>query len=137
MSKCGSCKNDLCNFGGCIAGKSYRPSNGTEGMMFTDEYCDKCIHDNPEKGKYCKILSASLMYEKKEEGYPKEWVYDSQGYPTCKAYVNWNWGTDGDPDDPDNPLAPPPPPDPNQLSIFPLYPTEKDFEPAKKVALKI
>lgn len=62
-----------------------------------------------------------------EPEYPKEWIYDALGHPTCTKYVNWNWGTDGDPDDPDNPKAPPPPPDPRQLNIFPLYPTEKNF----------
>lgn len=111
----------------CVCENSYRPSNGTEGMMFTSEFCDHCIHDNSEKGKYCKLLTASLCFEPYDPGYPIEWKYDALGHPTCTAYVNWNWGEDGDPDDEDNPKAPPPPPDPRQLNLFPMYPTETDF----------
>lgn len=113
----------------CRAKDLYRPSNGTEGMQFMSEFCDHCIHENHEKGKFCKIVGMTMALDPFEEGYPTEWKYDALGHPTCTAYVNWNWDTDGDPDDPDNPKAPPPPPDPNQLHLFPLYPNEGTFAP--------
>lgn len=113
--------------GTCRMKHSYRPSNGTEGMIFTSEYCDHCIHENSEKGKHCKIYTATLFFAPYEPEYPIEWRYNSLGHPTCTAYVNWNWGENGDPDDPDNPWAPTPPPDIRQLDLFPLYPTELAF----------
>ena len=27
------------------AGEKFIPSNGTEGMIFTDSFCEKCIHE--------------------------------------------------------------------------------------------
>ncbi len=29
-------------------GKPYQPSNGTEGMYFTDKYCMNCLHCYPD-----------------------------------------------------------------------------------------
>lgn len=98
--------------------KSYRPSNGTEGMWFTDEYCMNCINcdPDPEGEKQCEILMRSMMYSVKDPEYPKEWIYDENDEPKCTSHVKWDWGTDGDPDDPDNPKAPIPD-DPNQLCL--------------------
>ena len=113
------------------AGKPYRPSNGIEGMIFEDHFCSQCIHQNPdpEKEKNCEIAMRAFCFDMGEKDYPSEWKYDPLGNPTCTAFVNWNWGEDGDPDDPDNPKAPPPPPDPMQLNLFPLYPTELTLVP--------
>lgn len=92
-----------------LAGKPYMPSNGTEGMMFCDEFCDQCIHQHPDPGKspQCDdILLQSLIGKQ-----PKEWVYDSEGRPTCTAFKKWDWGSEGDWIEPE----PPEPEDPNQL----------------------
>lgn len=107
-------------------GEPYRPSNGTEGMMFEDEFCAHCIHQsqNPDIEKNCEISMRACCFDLKDEQYPREWQYNALGHPCCTAFVNWDWGNDGDPDDPENPKAPPPPPDPRQLNLFPLYPTE-------------
>lgn len=104
------------------AGEPYRPSNGTEEMWFDDEFCNHCIHQNPDPDahKNCEISCRAFCYNIDDEEYPREWQYDSMGQPTCTAFVNWNWGEDGDPDDPENPKAPPPPTDPRQLNLFPL-----------------
>ena len=63
------------------AGKSYRPSNGTEGDLFMAEFCDRC-----SKCKGCEIIGAAMLFEKDHEEYPKEWVYDAEGCPTCTAF---------------------------------------------------
>lgn len=112
----------------CAAQNSYIPSNGTEGMGFTENFCEQCIHQNPDPNspKQCELLLASLFYYPTDPEFPKEWIY-KDGKPTCTKFVKWDWGNDGDPDDRDNPKAPPPPPDPNQLDMFPLYPDEKNF----------
>lgn len=124
------------------AGEKYEPSNGTEGMWFTEEFCEQCIHEKfchtqNENDKTCDILTSAMVFSTKDPEYPREWIYDSLGHPTCTAHVSWDWGNDGDPDDPDNPKAPPPPPDPNQMDMFPLYPDEKDFEPRQVIAEEI
>lgn len=71
--------------------KSYRPANGTEGMVFMEIYCERCERDaryretdDGEDG--CPIVAASMLYDIGEEGYPKEWVYGADGRPTCTAF---------------------------------------------------
>jgi len=93
-----------------FAGQPYMPSNGTEGMNFTGNFCDNCIHQHPDPDKkpQCEdILLKSLCGDQ-----PKEWIYDSEGSPTCTAFVDWNWGND---DDGWNDPPEPEPDDPNQL----------------------
>lgn len=109
-------------------GSPYRPSTGTEGMDFEYEFCQHCIHQNPDPNskKQCDILFRAFWYNIGEEKYPREWQYlNDQGI--CTAFTKWDWGN-GDPDDPDNPLAPTPPPPPNQLNLFPLYPNELTYK---------
>ena len=100
--------------------RKYRPSNGTEGMGFIGLFCDNCINENPhpDNKPKCGILSASMLYDLRDEKYPCEWCYGEDDKPTCTAFVKWDWGNDGDPNDPDNPKAPVPE-DPNQL-CFPF-----------------
>jgi len=72
--------------------RPYRPSNGTEGMAFTDAFCDRCERDaryrktdNPEYA--CKILSATLIHDIGDKDYPKEWIQDDDGSnPRCTAF---------------------------------------------------
>jgi len=56
--------------------KQYYPSNGTEGMIFTSEWCDLCY-----KEKQCTILTNSMLGKQ-----PKQWIYDKEGNPTCTSY---------------------------------------------------
>lgn len=72
-------------------GKPYRPSNGTEGMIFTDAYCDRCEKDalyrESNDGKDgCPLLANSMLYEVGEEGYPTEWKFGEDRTPTCTAF---------------------------------------------------
>jgi len=76
--------------------KSYRPSNGSEGMAFQAEFCDRCVKDGfriteqPEDG--CAILKNALLLDIEEEGYPKEWIENDDGTnPRCTAFKE---GTD-------------------------------------------
>lgn len=100
----------------------YRPSNGTEGMIFTDHYCDHCIHEKfshtqKEGDKKCDILTATMLYDTNDKEYPKEWCYIDDT-PTCTNWKKWDWGMDdgGNWNDPDTP-KPSPSDDPNQLLI--------------------
>lgn len=63
------------------AGKPYRPSNGTEGEMFQCHFCYQCKHDD-----HCHIALNAMCYRIDEPEYPKEWVFDADGRPTCTAF---------------------------------------------------
>ena len=57
-----------------VATKPYRPSNGTEGVMFMAEQCETCARDS-EDG--CPIHLASVANLPTEPEYPAEWVVDA------------------------------------------------------------
>lgn len=99
--------------------KKYRPSNGTEGMRFTEHFCDRCKnqHPDPNSSKQCMILCKTMCYDLNDKEYPEEWTYDEEGFPTCTAWNKWDWGRDDD----GNWIEPPEmqPDDPNQL-CFPF-----------------
>lgn len=113
------------------AGKSFTPSNGTEGMIFCGAFCDRCIHEKfthtqNHADKQCEILNASLLYDFGTDKYPKEWVYNEEGWPVCTAWVKWDWnkGDDGNWNDPPEPQ----PDDPMQLCLpFATEEIEKHF----------
>lgn len=71
------------------AGKPYRPSNGTCGDMFMEEFCYRCKKEdfNEETGEGgCNILLSTMCYEIGDPEYPKEWMYNAEGCPTCTAF---------------------------------------------------
>ena len=55
----------------------YRPSNGTEGMIFMERWCDRC-----SKASGCEIPSRTMIYRLlcrfrdvvSDDEYPSEWV---------------------------------------------------------------
>lgn len=95
--------------------KKYRPSNGTEGEIFMNNYCDHCIHEKWSHtqchgDKQCDILSTAFITGE----YVPEWIYNENGKPTCTAYQYWNWGNDNDGwNEPEEPI----PVSPNQLCL--------------------
>ena len=69
----------------------YRPPNGTEGMCFIERWCSECKRDeafqrDPDNNDGCPILAATLAYDVTDPKYPKEWIYGTDGYPTCTAF---------------------------------------------------
>lgn len=60
----------------------YRPSNGTEGMVFEAHFCDRCARD---AGQDCPIHTAALVFDIGEPEYPAEWV-EGEGGPACTAF---------------------------------------------------
>ncbi len=103
-------------------GKPFRPSNGTEGDIFCDNYCFQCIHerwahfmDEDNEEDKCEIYSRMMLFDIKDPEYPAELIYMNKK-PTCTNYVHWDWGNDRDG------RNEPPKPDsvgPNQL-MFPF-----------------
>lgn len=71
-------------------GSPYRPSNGTEGMIFEEKFCNRCklqADDTlAEDRGYCEILTNSMLYEIGDPEYPKEWVYNDEGWGRCTAF---------------------------------------------------
>ena len=63
--------------------KRYRPSNGTEGMIFAAQFCDRCVHDINED---CAIFARSLAFGVDHPEYPVEWIEDDRG-PLCTAFL--------------------------------------------------
>jgi len=97
--------------------KPYRPSNGTEGMIFMEHFCFECIHEKfshtqNQADLKCEIMTNSMIYDLDESGYPKEWIRNEREEPLCTEWKHWDWGNDRD-----GWNEPPPPEvyDPNQL----------------------
>ena len=72
--------------------KSYQPSNGTEGVWFYDQFCDRCENDrkyreNLDGGDSCPIIPLTMIYDPGDPEYPKEWVYDKDDNPTCTFFI--------------------------------------------------
>lgn len=65
------------------AGEKWRPSNGTEGEIFTNSWCGQCKRNMPG---LCSILAATMVYDEASEHYPSEWQYGDDGQPKCTAF---------------------------------------------------
>lgn len=69
--------------------KSYRPSNGTEGMSFIERQCGDCVHDKEQREtgeNGCSIIAAAMAFDIEDAEYPKEWVIDKDYGPMCTNY---------------------------------------------------
>lgn len=104
--------------------KKYQPSNGTEGMIFTENFCEQCLHERwchfPDEDKdedKCEIWNNTMIYNINDKEYPEEWIYDSDDNPTCTKWQKWDWGNDND-DRKEPPKPPYEPQDPSQLMMF-------------------
>lgn len=64
------------------SGQKYRPSNGTEGMIFEEHYCQDCKLGD----KQCLIWGNAFFFDKANEKYPSELQYGPDGQPTCTAF---------------------------------------------------
>lgn len=88
-----------------MRGKPYCPSNGSEGDGFMEAYCYKCFYEDGDKEGTCQILSDAMSYFMDEEGYPVEWIFGQDNYPTCTKFWDVTKGE-------------PPINDPNQANLF-------------------
>lgn len=65
--------------------ESYRPSNGSEGEYFMGRFCYRCSKaGDDELG--CDIVMNTMCFSVDDEEYPREWIYDTEGKPTCTAF---------------------------------------------------
>jgi|GEM_PF-2199791 len=63
------------------ASQKYRPSNGTDGELFFNKFCDRCF-DEPA----CDILHLTMILDEDDPSYPQEWQYGEDGQPVCTAF---------------------------------------------------
>ena len=64
----------------------YRPSNGTEGQIFQEQWCDRCRRG---QGDGCRILSDSMAFDTSDKEYPSELRYEND-MPICTAFRDVN-----------------------------------------------
>ena len=79
------------------APRPYRPSNGTEGEFFYDDWCARCERERAFRGgdtaAGCPIFTATLVLAADDPDYPREWVYglrvpgEALPWPCCTAFV--------------------------------------------------
>jgi hypothetical protein len=63
--------------------RKYRPSNGTIGMSFMADFCDRCAIRG-----ICRILPKVMTYNVDDPEYPEQWTYDEEGDPTCTSFTD-------------------------------------------------
>lgn len=101
--------------------KKYQPSNGTEGEIFMDKFCNRCkrekfTHTLNDDDAKCPILTQTMVVSVQDEQYPTEWIYDEHDNPTCTAFSLHIWhDLDGNIKEPEEVTN-----DPNQLNLFNL-----------------
>ena len=75
----------------------YRPSNGTEGQIFFENWCYHCARDKAmregqpfdecDDNELCEIIGKTFEFDIDEPGYPTEWRYGADGDPCCAAFI--------------------------------------------------
>jgi len=60
-------------------GKPFVPSNGSEGMVFHADWCDRCVWRGEDDESGCAILTASFC------GEVPQWTWQG-GRPTCSEF---------------------------------------------------
>lgn len=64
-----------------MAGKVYRPANGTDGMLFEESWCRNCTFADQ-----CELPLLAQLNDVWESEYPHQWRYDADGNPMCAAF---------------------------------------------------
>jgi len=72
---------DLAHMFAKRSGQSYRPSNGTEGEIFIENWCGDCAMSET-----CTIVAFTMSLTESHPDYPREWMYGDDGQPKCTAH---------------------------------------------------
>lgn len=68
-------------------GQIYVPTSGAEACEFEALYCRSCRHcDDYHDGEGCVIPILVYWLSKTDPRYPTEWIYGSDGQPTCTSF---------------------------------------------------
>lgn len=69
-------------------------SNGSEGQEYQEHYCERCLHDNFDKGIYCPIWNLHLLDNYKECNNEHSYLHEliprekPTGNGRCKMFVD-------------------------------------------------
>ena len=70
-------------------------SNGAEGEMYQDEWCSRCLHDNPDKDIHCPVWGLHLTMNYAECNKPESHLHvliprskDHLGNERCTMFVD-------------------------------------------------
>ena len=76
--------------------EKYRPSNGTEGDIFMQNWCCHCARDKVlsegldfdecDGDQICNIIANTMAFDIDDVAYPVEWVYKNK-QPVCSAFI--------------------------------------------------
>jgi len=68
--------------------KPYRPSSGTEGVMFESSWCNKCtLQPTDSKDGSCTLLESMFCFDLDDPEYPKE-IIRRDGVAMCTAFIS-------------------------------------------------
>jgi hypothetical protein len=68
------------------AGERYEPSNGTEGTLFLEHWCEHCAVPLRSKDESCDIATRAFWCPSDDPAYPVEWQHGADGQPECTAF---------------------------------------------------
>ena len=63
------------------AGQKWRPSNGIEGCVFMDRWCEECA-----KLGLCDIPMKTMAFDVDDAEYPEQWQHGEDGQPKCTVF---------------------------------------------------
>lgn len=69
--------------------EKYRPSNGSEGIAFMEQFCGRCERDAAYRagtGDSCPIAAITMALRVDHPDYPAEWQYGPDEQPTCTEF---------------------------------------------------
>jgi hypothetical protein len=65
--------------------RTYIPSNGSEGIMFTTAFCDRCKYGQSGLETKPDLEDCDIYLDSMVGNQPREWVY-YQGNPVCLCF---------------------------------------------------
>lgn len=68
-------------------------SNGTEGEIYYEQWCARCLHDNPDKAIHCTIWNLHLLNNYDECNKPDSYLHaliprEGMGNGRCAMFVD-------------------------------------------------
>lgn len=90
-------------------------SNGTEGMAWMENWCERCVHDDEERNVFCPLVTVAMLGKT-----PAEWI-EEKPFSLGDRYTCVEFRDQDGPGD----TEPQPVPDPpDQLVLLPREPYE-------------
>jgi hypothetical protein len=70
-----------------VEARPYRPSNGTEGECFMEQWCHCCVLDRAARDEACDPSEGCRILADAFAGLqPSQWIYGEDGKPRCTSF---------------------------------------------------